>query len=65
MDQADTMRDAAVHVSALKGEAFTPLDYLPISADSHVTEPPNCGGARDAKGYNQNRQREGRLYVEE
>jgi predicted TIM-barrel fold metal-dependent hydrolase len=35
-------RDAAVHVSAAKRDEVRPLDYKPISADSHVTEPPNC-----------------------
>ena len=36
------LREAAVHVSAVKDDEFQPLDYKPISADSHITEPPNC-----------------------
>ncbi len=30
------------HVSTLADATFEPLPYKPISADSHVTEPPNC-----------------------
>lgn len=36
------MRDASVHVSALASDDYPPLGFLPISADSHVTEAPNC-----------------------
>ena len=36
------LRDASRHVSALAGDRFEPLPFKPVSADSHVTEPPNC-----------------------
>jgi predicted TIM-barrel fold metal-dependent hydrolase len=32
----------SLHVSNLANETFEPLPYKPVSADSHVTEPPNC-----------------------
>jgi uncharacterized protein len=32
---------ASVHASAAADDAVMTLDYLPISADSHITEPPN------------------------
>jgi len=33
---------AAAHVSAFAGEPVVPLGVKLISADSHITEPPNC-----------------------
>lgn len=36
------MREASVHVSALASQDYEPLGFLPVSADSHVTEAPNC-----------------------
>ena len=42
MAEVDTkMRDAALHVSDVKDASFKPLPYKPVSADSHITEPPN------------------------
>ena len=38
--QSPTM--GAVHVSETQFDELRPLPYKPISADSHVTEPPNC-----------------------
>ena len=39
----DTLtREASVHASAVAGDDIRPLGYKPISADSHITEPPNC-----------------------
>lgn len=35
-------RSAAEHASAARFGDAIDIDYLPISADSHVTEPPNC-----------------------
>lgn len=32
---------ASVHASTAAGDEVKPLGYLPISADSHITEPPN------------------------
>jgi uncharacterized protein len=33
---------AASHVSSFAGDSFEPVGIVPISADSHVTEPPDC-----------------------
>jgi predicted TIM-barrel fold metal-dependent hydrolase len=41
MDATETLQRAR-HVSDYAGEAPEPLAFQPISADSHVTEPPNC-----------------------
>src|SRR4051812_7058311 len=38
--QSPTM--GAIHVSEAQFDELRPLPYKPISADSHVTEPPNC-----------------------
>jgi predicted TIM-barrel fold metal-dependent hydrolase len=38
--QSPTM--GAIHVSEAQFDELKPLPYKPISADSHVTEPPNC-----------------------
>lgn len=32
----------SLHASSLANETFEPLPFKPISADLHVTEPPNC-----------------------
>src|SRR5579871_5270028 len=39
---ATHMTYGAVLVSEVQLDDFEPLPYKPISADSHVTEPPNC-----------------------
>jgi len=45
-DQGMTIRPnlvkASRHISELKDATFAPLPFKPISADSHITEPPNC-----------------------
>lgn len=41
-NEASLAQSAAAHVSNFAAETFVPLPYKPISADSHVTEPPNC-----------------------
>jgi predicted TIM-barrel fold metal-dependent hydrolase len=35
-------QSASLHIADLSGDKFEPLPFKPISADSHVTEPPNC-----------------------
>lgn len=41
-EEALRAQEAAAHVSNFADLAYEPLPYKPISADSHVTEPPNC-----------------------
>lgn len=40
-DARDAFDAASVHASAAAEDDVKPLGYLPISADSHITEPPN------------------------
>jgi predicted TIM-barrel fold metal-dependent hydrolase len=42
MDAPKNILHAARHVSELAKDEVPPLPFKPISADSHVTEPPNC-----------------------
>lgn len=42
MSERINLLNASRHVSELAGEPFVPLPFKPISADSHITEPPNC-----------------------
>jgi predicted TIM-barrel fold metal-dependent hydrolase len=42
MNNRGNMMAAARHVSELAHQEADPLPFKPISADSHVTEPPNC-----------------------
>jgi len=35
-------RMSSVHLSDVIGDEIQPLQYKPISADSHIIEPPNC-----------------------
>lgn len=34
--------EASRHISEMRNDRFEPLPFKPISADSHITEPPNC-----------------------
>jgi predicted TIM-barrel fold metal-dependent hydrolase len=42
IETTSRLKDVAAHVSSVKSDDVQPLPYKPISADSHVTEPPNC-----------------------
>ena len=42
LDAANQAQAASAHVASFAGADIKPLPYKPISADSHVTEPPNC-----------------------
>ena len=42
MNAKENIIRASRHISEMTDDKFAPLPFKPISADSHVTEPPNC-----------------------
>jgi predicted TIM-barrel fold metal-dependent hydrolase len=42
MTRATILQEASQHVSSWADKAYETLPFKPISADSHVAEPPNC-----------------------